>query len=122
MNHPASEASVQLPACVKAVLWEYDAEALCWTEDRALITGRVLADGSWSAVTWLRETAGDEALRCWITEREGRGLSPRQLRFWQLVLDLPKDAVDGWTERQRQSVWEQRTSTGRLPNAPRSDG
>lgn len=97
-----------LPRPVRDVLWEYEPGALSWREDEAFITGRVLAAGSWKAVTWLRDRAGDDALRDWILTHRGRGLSPRQLRFWQLVLDLPARRVDAWIERRRTSPWEQR--------------
>ena len=42
----------------------------------------------------------DDELRQWIVQHEGRGLSSRQLRFWEVVLDLPHDRVNGgWIQK-----------------------
>jgi hypothetical protein len=34
----------------------------------------------------------------WLRERRGRGLDPRQMRYWQVILDLPAQEVDQWIE------------------------
>jgi uncharacterized protein DUF6922 len=78
-----------LPASVRDLFWDLDPRSLRWDRDRELITGRVLISGPWETVQWLRATIGDQAIRTWIEEHERRGLSPRQLRFWQLILDNP---------------------------------
>ena len=96
-----------LPDSVAALLWEYDA-ALDWETDRELIIHRVLLHGNWDAVCWLRGQLGDSALRAWILAHDGGSLSPRQLRFWELVLDLPAGKVDTWVARRQASVWEKR--------------
>lgn len=98
-----------LPIPVKNLFWDYDAGALRWEDDRELIMARILASGPWDTVRWLRSTAGDRAIRRWIEEHEGRGLSPRQLRFWQVVLEIPEDRVDGWLRSERRGVWDRRT-------------
>ena len=98
-----------LPAFVRDLFWEYGTAALRWDRDRDLIVGRVLAAGTWEAVTWLRREVGAEGLRDWIESHEGRGLSPPQLRYWQHTLKLPARQVDRWVERERTSVWGQRT-------------
>ena len=55
-----------------------------------------------------RET-GDAELRRWLEAHRGRGLSPRRLRYWELVLGLPHRRVSAWIEAQRSLPW-----TGRL--------
>lgn len=107
----APDARASLPDAVRALFWEYDAATLSWASDRSLIIERVLTAGGWDAITWLRTQAGDAALRVWLIEHEGAALSPRQLRFWQLVLDLPPRRVDAWIEARRSSVWEGRRKT-----------
>jgi hypothetical protein len=97
-----------LPAPVRELFWDFDAKALRWERDRDLIIGRVLASGPWGTVKWLRAKAGDEDLRSWIERHQGRGLSPRQLRFWQLVLGLPARQVDGWLKSDRREIWDRR--------------
>lgn len=102
---PASE---PLPDALRGLFWEYDFEDLSWDEDRDLIFRRVLSDGPWEMVQWLRRRAGDAALREWIRERRGRPLSRRQLRFWQLILELPEAEVNAWLEAREPNPWERR--------------
>ena len=109
MESPFSP-TTELPEGVRALFWEYDADALSWDADRDLIICRVLTAGDWSAVAWLRSRLGDEDLRLWIERHRGGGLSPRQLRFWELVLGLSSREVDAWVRTARTSVWESRTS------------
>lgn len=107
---PSSTPMADLPGCVQSLFWEYDATALTWEADRDLIIRRVLTAGNWDAVTWLRDRLGDAGLRTWIERHRGGGLSPRQLRFWELVLDLSPGDVTAWIETARTSAWEARTS------------
>lgn len=53
---------------------------------------------------------GDKTLRTYILEHQGKGLSPRQLRYWQLIFDLPDGLVEEWIKQFRQSVWGRRVS------------
>lgn len=107
VSHRAG-ASEPLPELLRALFWEYDFDELSWAADRDLVFARVLSEGPWEAVRWLRRQAGDEALREWIRARRGRGLDRRQLRFWQLVLDLPAEEVDGWLAARQPDPWEDR--------------
>lgn len=97
-----------LPEALSGLFWEYDFDDLSWEEDRDLIFRRVLAAGSWDSVQWLRRRAGDAAVRDWLREHRGRSLSRRQLRFWQLILDLPAEEVDRWLEARGPDPWELR--------------
>ena len=100
--------SFRLPAMLRALFWDYNFAALTWENDRDLITARVLASGGWDAVTWLRSRLGDHALRDWIERRQGRGLSPQQLRFWELILGLPHRQVNAWLAAEGRKIWEKR--------------
>ena len=91
------------------LFWEYDLDELDWDEHRDFIARRVLSKGTWSQIKWLREKLGDEQLRDVIVESKGRDLSPRQLRFWQLILDLPETEVDRWLNRPGRQTWDRRT-------------
>lgn len=105
----APNSTGSLPAFVKALFWDYEPRSLRWNRDRELIIGRILASGPWDTVKWLRAQAGDEAIRDWIERHEGRGLSPRQLRFWQLMLGIPSRRVDAWLQSEARKVWDRRT-------------
>ena len=104
----ASEDSAPLPKSLSSHFWDYAFENLAWPKDQELIIRRLLTDGSWEAITWLRKQIGDRALRQWLVAHQGRGLSPRQLRFWSLVLALPKRRVDSWVRATRSTPWSNR--------------
>jgi hypothetical protein len=98
----------KLPHLLQICFWDYDFSALSWEKDRDFIIGRVLSYGNWDAVIWLRSRLEDHALREWIMHHQGRGLSPRQLRFWQLILGLSHREVNSWLELQPRSFWGRR--------------
>jgi hypothetical protein len=95
-----AKSSAKLPRLLRRFFWDYGFNVLAWERDRDFITGRILTHGNWEAVTWLRSAAGDQGLRQWIMQHQGRGLSPQLLRFWELVLRLPHREVSTWLETQ----------------------
>ena len=97
-----------LPEFLKPHFWDCDFPALSWIDQRDFVIGRILQSGSWDALTWLRAELGDPQLRRWIEQRHGAGLSPRQLRFWEVVLDLPHAKVTRWVHKAAQHPWEQK--------------
>jgi hypothetical protein len=99
-----------LPASVRKLFWDTDARSLRWDRHRDALIGRILAAGTWADVTWLRKKVGAPALREWILRHEGRGLTPQQLRFWQLLLALPRHEVDRWLRSEARQVWDRRTT------------
>jgi len=98
----------RLPRMLRPLFWDHDFDVLNWKQDRDLIVARVLASGSWNVVRWLRRRLGDEALREWLQQRRGAGLSPRQLRFWELILELPHRQVNAWLAAPERTVWDRR--------------
>lgn len=100
--------TIRLPRQLRAFFWDYDFACLTWAEDRELIIARLLAVGNWQAIQWLRGRLGDPALREWLERRQGAGLSPRQLRFWELVLGLPHRQVSTWLAAPGRQVWDRR--------------
>lgn len=111
----ADEAAVQsastpapLPESFRSYFRDYSFKDLSWPEDRELIIRRLLTDGSWDAIRWLRRRIGDDGLRKWLISHQGRGLSPRQIRFWSLLLALPKLQADCWVRAARSAPWSRR--------------
>ncbi len=100
-----------LPGDLRPLFWDYDFQDLCWDDDRALIIRRVLTSGPWDSVQWLRSRVNDDTLGRWIIDHQGRGLSPQQLRFWQLILDLPTEQVDGWLADRQTDPWHHRQAS-----------
>jgi hypothetical protein len=113
---------IRLPQFVQDIFWDVDRSQVSWERNRDFITRRVLMKGGWNAIRWLRSKLGDDELRHWIIERKGRGLEPRQLRFWQLVLDIDPAEVDRWIAASASNPWIQRLhprSVQQRPNAHR---
>lgn len=106
---PLDSPPEDLSALLRRYLWEYDPDRLSWDENRHTILLRLLQAGGWDAVKWLRAHAGDQQIRDFIVRRRGRGLDPKRLRFWELVLDLPSTQVDEWIAAARADPWHQRT-------------
>jgi len=100
--------STEWPSSVRSLFWDYHVADLDWTADRDLVIRRVLSEGTWDAIQWLRDQLDDATLRAWILARSGDALSPRQLRFWEVVLDLPSERVDEWVASRRISPWANR--------------
>ena len=98
----------RLPPILRPFFWDYSFARLSWSADRELVTRRVLEHGSWEAVRWLRRKLGDEELRDWLVRRHGASLTPKQLRFWELILDIPRRQVDSWLADPRRQVWDRR--------------
>lgn len=112
----AARSTNALPPPVKKLFWDVEPRSLRLDRDQEMIIGRVLASGPWETVKWLRSAVGDEAIRRWIEERDGRGLSARQLRYWQLVLGIPGRRVDSWLRSDRRRVWDRRVAP--VPEQP----
>ena len=104
----AARSTNSLPLQVKKLFWDLEPRFLRLDRDQGTIIGRVLASGPWETVQWLRAVLGDDAIRGWIEEHEGRGLSPPQLRYWQLMLGIPKRVVDAWLRSEGRQVWDRR--------------
>lgn len=98
----------ELPEQLRPLFWDYVFSQLSLAKDRDLIVRRVLSNGSWDAVRWLRKRLGDRELREWLVAHHGRGLTPRQLRFWGVLYDLPTRQVNQWVKTAKTGVWERR--------------
>ena len=99
---------VRLPEMLRPLFWDCDFDRLDWRRDREFVVGRVLVHGPWDAICWLRGEVGDEGVRDWIVRHAGRQLSSQQIRFWELILDLPADLVAAWLQSEGRRIWEAR--------------
>src|SRR5262245_36477011 len=98
----------KLPAILRELFWQYRFASLSWERDQDLVTQRILVHGTWPAIQWLRSKLGNSGIRDWIAKREGRGLSRRQLRFWEVILDLPRREVNRWLADESRVIWDRR--------------
>jgi hypothetical protein len=97
-----------LPESLRPFFWDYRFSNLSLPDDKDLVIRRILSQGSWQAVRWLRKEIGDTELREWLISHQGRGLSPRQLRYWELIYALPPRQVNQWVQNAKNGVWAQR--------------
>ncbi|MBI4558660.1 MAG: hypothetical protein HY706_13855 [Candidatus Hydrogenedentes bacterium] len=107
----AAEQSVDnrpLPKRLQAFFWQYDFPALRLKRDLELVVSQILQVGDWGSIKWLRRRVGDEVVREWILRRRGAGLSPQQLRYWELILKLPREEVNAWLAEPHRQVWDRR--------------
>jgi hypothetical protein len=100
-----SSQSTGLPKSFYRFFWDYPPVDLSWETDKDLIIRRILTKGSWEAVVWLRKQMGDEMLRQWLVNHHCKGLSARQIRFWELLLGLPKKQTNDWIQIVRSIPW-----------------
>ena len=98
-----------LPEVLRPLFWDYPFADLRWSAHRDFVIARVLQSGGTDAIVWLRNAVADVELAEWIRQRNGRGLDARQLRFWQVALNLPAVDVDRWVRLSREGAWEGRT-------------
>jgi hypothetical protein len=103
------QSTTDLPERLRGYFWDYDAKHLTWAGSRHTIVLRLLQSGGMDAVQWLREHMSDEEIRDFLARRRGRGISPRRLRFWGLVLGIPRNKVDEWIAAARANPWHRRT-------------
>lgn len=101
--------AVELDELVRRYLWEHDPERISWETSRHTIVAKLLQVGGWDAVRWLRAHLSDDEIRDFLVRRRGRGVDPKRLRFWELVLGLPHEQVDAWIATARADPWHRRT-------------
>jgi hypothetical protein len=97
-----------LPLKLRPFFWDYSFSSLSIAKDKDLIIRRLFSSGSWDSVCWMRRQIGDQELREWLIAHKGRGLTPRQLRFWGLVYDLPVRQVNSWVRAIQNGIWANR--------------
>jgi len=91
------------PPEVRRLFWDRKPASLQPGVHRSFVIQRVLCSGGLGALRWLRSLASDEELRRHLEAREGREVDPRRLRYFELVLGLPRAEVTAWIRRQRRS-------------------
>lgn len=101
--------STVIPESLRRYFWDYDPEQASNAGNRHTILLRLMQEGGLDAVRWLRQHASEDELRALLIRRHGRGIGPKRLRFWALLLNLPDAQVDRWVAAERSSIWNRRT-------------
>lgn len=94
-----------LPSILSPFFWDYNFSCLTWTADRDLIIGRILAVGNSDSIRWLCRRVSDAELREWLMLRRGGPLGKKSLRYWELILSIPKKQVDAWIADPEREQW-----------------
>jgi hypothetical protein len=108
LGDPPAPRRDPLPDHLRGLFWDYSTVDLLWPRDRELVLTRVLQHGDEAAIRWLRERLPDGEIAARLRATEGRGMDPRQLRFWQTILQLPEAEVATWVAAARASAWDNR--------------
>ena len=110
-SHPLkSPAHSDLVVALGSALWDVDPASVSWSQHREFLIRRVLSRGTWAQIQWLREAAGDDALRETITRTHAKDLTRKQARFWQVILGLDEAAVTAWLGTPMRRLWEGKPS------------
>ncbi len=97
-----------LPPFLSQFFWDCDIKKLLWTENRDFIIKRILNNGNWDAVRWLRGEIGHEEIKLWLISHKGRGIDKRQLRYWEAMLSLSHEEVTMWLNDPTRRIWDDR--------------
>lgn len=110
MSENPLPAAGDLPSAVRDLLWDVAPADVGLPRHRDFLIGRILARGTWAAVEWLRRNLTDAAIAEYLERTRGRLLSPRQLRFWELVVGLDHDTVSAWIAHRPDGskLWDRR--------------
>ena len=84
---PRSKVSGRIPsvASFRPFFWDCNSRCLSLDTDADFVVGRLLAEGDWDSIRWLRLRAGDQALCDWLNRYSGRGLSPSKAEILGLA-------------------------------------
>lgn len=97
--------ATRLPDFLRPLLWDVAFHTLSPEKHQTYICLRIMEYGDLNALRWMLRYYGKRRLREWLVARHGRGLSPRVLHFWRLVLNIPKRTVDEWLRLRTEPLW-----------------
>ena len=95
-----------LPERLRSLFWDCEFAALDDSRDRDFVVGRILASGTWDNIRWARRYYGDGVIREWIMRHRGRSLTGPQVRFWEVLVELPGEEVTAWLRSPERRIWE----------------
>lgn len=101
-----------LPEFLHAFFWDTNPKRVSPRRHMNAVCLRLMERGDESAIRWLLQTYRRERLRAWIMAQEGRGLTPRALRFWEVLLDLPHPQTSDLERARRFYVRARQARTG----------
>lgn len=98
----------RIPEGMRPLFWDSDPGGVDLGLHRDYVIARVLAHGTVASIRWLRGAVGDDAIRASLERTRGRALGPGDLRFCEVLFDLPHDRVTSWLGGEAREVWDGR--------------
>lgn len=74
--------SGRLPESLRSLFWDYPFAELRLPDHLNEVIFKILCHGDAAQLLWLQRRIGDEAIRRWIINRKGRGLTSAQMSPW----------------------------------------
>jgi hypothetical protein len=94
----------RLPTLLESLFWTHALDELRLPDRKDVVLLHVLAHGSASQLRWLRRRFGDRAIRAWLRERSGWGITVERLGPW---ID-PSEVRRWWRKDPASRVWTER--------------
>lgn len=101
---------MDIPTPILRLIHDCDPATLSWEGNLGFLIDRVIASDNWAAIRSLREHVSDREIVDRIRSTRGRKLSRRQLRFWQVVLELDPEEVASWLAEPGRGTWDARSA------------
>lgn len=93
----------RFPAGRGIPFWDADPAALDVRRHRDYVIERILEDGDFPEIRWMRETyAAGEIVR---VLKEARGISERSANYWSLTYDVPAEEIACLNKPSRRIPW-----------------
>ena len=100
-NARTSRQEAQLPRHLRRLFWDVDFESVSWRKHFGYIVIRLLSVGGPKTVNWLRNKAGDDAIRTEVMSCKAMGLSCEQALPW-----ISKEQYDAWLKDDtNRAIW-----------------
>lgn len=108
-----SSTAEPLPEFLRPLFWDVDFRTLSPEKHQSFLCLRIIEHGDLQAICWMLRYYGKARLRRWLIQRAGRGISPRALRFWQVMLGIPHRTVTRWIQARPEPVWPPKVDSTR---------
>ncbi len=99
------ETRTRLPESLRPLFWDVEFRTLCPERHQSFICLRIIEHGDLDALRWMVRYYGKPRLRQWLIARQGRGVSPRALNFWAMMLEIPTRTVNRWLRERTEPQW-----------------
>ena len=90
-----------LPRELHFLFWDCDLDGLNLNEHRFFIMERVMEQGTWNAMQWLRKNYQEEELLHYLNKKGIRTLPLRELNYWLFICGVSALERDTFLRRRK---------------------